>query len=141
MPTYPLGFHLNPLTNTWVEKLTQTLIEQKPTGFRVAGTHCPYNGIRVLSPVELGSLSPLGLAWVDSVRSVRLRLRVLFSFGHGRGLGRIFNQTSWLYDELARRAGTADMPPFRFWQLAPCPSYWPNTSLSLSACHTRILGV
>jgi hypothetical protein len=42
MPTYPLGFHLNPLTNPWVEKLTQThtLIEQKPTGFRVAGTHC-----------------------------------------------------------------------------------------------------
>jgi hypothetical protein len=37
-----LGFHLNPLTNPWVEKLTQThtLIEQKPTGFRVAGTHC-----------------------------------------------------------------------------------------------------
>jgi hypothetical protein len=33
---------LNPLTNPWVEKLTQThtLIEQKPTGFRVAGTHC-----------------------------------------------------------------------------------------------------
>jgi hypothetical protein len=42
MPTYPLGFHLNPLTNPWVEKLTQThtLIEQEPTGFRVAGTHC-----------------------------------------------------------------------------------------------------
>jgi hypothetical protein len=42
MPTYPLGFHLNPLTNPWVEKLTQThtLIEQKPTGFRVAGTYC-----------------------------------------------------------------------------------------------------
>src|SRR5688572_7587953 len=42
MPTYPLGFHLNLLTNPWVEKLTQThtLIEQKPTGFRVAGTHC-----------------------------------------------------------------------------------------------------
>jgi hypothetical protein len=40
MPTYPLGFHLNPLTNPWVEKLTQThtLIEQKSTGFRVAGT-------------------------------------------------------------------------------------------------------
>jgi hypothetical protein len=40
MPTYPLGFYLNPLTNPWVEKLTQThtLIEQKPTGFRVAGT-------------------------------------------------------------------------------------------------------
>jgi hypothetical protein len=42
MPTYPLGFHLNPLTNPWVEKLTQThtLIEQKSIGFRVAGTHC-----------------------------------------------------------------------------------------------------
>jgi hypothetical protein len=42
MPTYLLGFHLNPLTNPWIEKLTQThtLIEQKPTGFRVAGTHC-----------------------------------------------------------------------------------------------------
>jgi hypothetical protein len=42
MPTYPLGFHLNPLTNPGVEKLTQThtLIEQKPTGFQVAGTHC-----------------------------------------------------------------------------------------------------
>jgi hypothetical protein len=42
MPTYPLGFYLNPLTNPWVEKLTQThtLIEQKPIGFRVAGTHC-----------------------------------------------------------------------------------------------------
>jgi hypothetical protein len=42
MPTYPLGFHLNPLTNPWVEKLTQThtVIKQKPTGFRVAGTHC-----------------------------------------------------------------------------------------------------
>jgi hypothetical protein len=42
MPTYPLGFHLNPLTNPWVEKLTQTqtLIEQNPTAFRVAGTHC-----------------------------------------------------------------------------------------------------
>jgi hypothetical protein len=42
MPAYPLGFHLNPLTNPWVEKLTQThtLIEQKPTRFRVAGTHC-----------------------------------------------------------------------------------------------------
>jgi hypothetical protein len=38
MPTYPLSFHLNPLTNPWVEKLTQThtLIEKKPTGFRVA---------------------------------------------------------------------------------------------------------
>jgi hypothetical protein len=37
-----LGFYLNPLTNPWVKKLTQThtLIEQKPTGFRVAGTHC-----------------------------------------------------------------------------------------------------
>jgi hypothetical protein len=37
-----VGFHLNPLTNPWVEKLTQThtLIEQKPIGFRVAGTHC-----------------------------------------------------------------------------------------------------
>jgi hypothetical protein len=37
MPTFPLVFHLNPLTNPWVEKLTQThtLIEQKPTGFRV----------------------------------------------------------------------------------------------------------
>jgi hypothetical protein len=42
MPTYPLGFHFNPLTNSWVQKLTQThtIIEQKPTGFRVAGTHC-----------------------------------------------------------------------------------------------------
>lgn len=39
---YPLGSHLNPLTNPRVEKLTQThtLIEQKPAGFRVAGTHC-----------------------------------------------------------------------------------------------------
>jgi hypothetical protein len=37
MPTNPLGFHLNPSTNLWVQKLTQThtLIEQKPTGFRV----------------------------------------------------------------------------------------------------------
>jgi hypothetical protein len=42
MPTYPLGFYLNPLINPWVQKLTQTrtLIEQKPTEFRVAGTHC-----------------------------------------------------------------------------------------------------
>jgi hypothetical protein len=42
MPTYLLGFHLNPLTNPWIDKLTQThiLIEQKPTGFRVASTHC-----------------------------------------------------------------------------------------------------
>jgi hypothetical protein len=42
MPMNPLGFHLNPSTNPWVQKLTQThtLIEQKPTGFRVAGTHC-----------------------------------------------------------------------------------------------------
>jgi hypothetical protein len=39
MPTYPLGFHLNPLTNPWVKKLTQihTLIEQKPTGFSGSG--------------------------------------------------------------------------------------------------------
>jgi hypothetical protein len=38
----PIGFPFEPLTNPCVEKLTQThtLVEQKPTGFRVAGTHC-----------------------------------------------------------------------------------------------------
>jgi hypothetical protein len=40
MPTHPLGFHLNTLTNPWVEKLIQTHTEQKPTKFRIAGTHC-----------------------------------------------------------------------------------------------------
>jgi hypothetical protein len=54
MPTYPLGFHLNPLTNPWVEKLTQThtLIEQKPTGFRVAGTHCHLYSLVVISQIN-----------------------------------------------------------------------------------------
>jgi hypothetical protein len=35
-------FPFEPINKPWVEKLTQThiLIEQKPTGFRVAGTHC-----------------------------------------------------------------------------------------------------
>jgi hypothetical protein len=38
--TYLLGFHLNQLTNLWVEKLVQThiLIEQKSTRLRIAGT-------------------------------------------------------------------------------------------------------
>jgi hypothetical protein len=42
MPTFPLGFHLNLLTNPWIDKLVQThvLMEQKTTGFQVAGTHC-----------------------------------------------------------------------------------------------------
>jgi hypothetical protein len=61
MPTYPLGFYLNPLTNPWVEKLTQThtLIEQKPTRFQVAGTHCHlYSCVSsvVLMGRETGSL-------------------------------------------------------------------------------------
>jgi hypothetical protein len=46
MPTYPLGFHLNPLTNPWIEKLTQThtlrasLEVQNPEG--IQGAKIPF---------------------------------------------------------------------------------------------------
>ena len=42
MPINPLGLAFAPLTNPRVAKLTHifTLIEQKPIGFRVSGTHC-----------------------------------------------------------------------------------------------------
>jgi hypothetical protein len=72
MPTYPLGFHLNPLTNSWIEKLTQThtLIEQKPTGFRVAGTHCH---LYSRGSTESGRSSSAGpRARRGALRSVRL---------------------------------------------------------------------
>jgi hypothetical protein len=73
MPTYPLGFHLNPLTNPWVEKLTQTrtLIEQKPTGFQVAGTHCHLYLGPVASVFDFNSVWP----------SVRVSLGTLISHG------------------------------------------------------------
>jgi hypothetical protein len=42
MPTNPLGLTFNPLIDPWVQKLTHArdLMEQKPMGLRVAGTHC-----------------------------------------------------------------------------------------------------
>jgi hypothetical protein len=40
MPTYPLDFHLNPLTNPWVEKLTQTYTIIEKT-HRVLGSGYP----------------------------------------------------------------------------------------------------
>jgi hypothetical protein len=38
----PVGFPFEPINKPMGKKLTQihTLIEQKPNGFRVAGTHC-----------------------------------------------------------------------------------------------------